>query len=247
MPTARSRVLHLLAPIALTLLMTPLFVRAEDQPRPKLQSGDRIVFFGDSITQAGAGPKGYISVLRESIKARLPDTKVELIGAGISGNKVPDLQKRLDNDVLKHRPTIVVIYIGINDVWHGETDPARGTLPDAFTAGLEDLVARICNSSAETRIVLCTPSVIGEKTDGSNRLDSRLDQYATLSRTLAKKHKLVLCDLRQAFLDELKKSNPDNKESGILTSDRVHLNDAGNRFVAETLLDTLSPDSADKP
>jgi len=50
---------------------------------------------------------------------------VEVIGAGISGNKVPDLQRRLERDVLKKKPTVVFIYIGINDVWHGESDPKK--------------------------------------------------------------------------------------------------------------------------
>jgi lysophospholipase L1-like esterase len=49
---------------------------------------------------------------------------------------------------------------------------------------------------------------------------------------LAAKHKLPLIDLRQAFLEYNRKNNPENKESGILTSDRVHLNAAGNQFVA---------------
>ena len=42
----------------------------------------------------------------------------EMINAGISGHKVPDLQGRLDRDVLSKEPTVVFIYIGINDVWH---------------------------------------------------------------------------------------------------------------------------------
>ena len=59
------------------------------------------------------------------------------------------------------------------------------------------------------------------------------------SRNLAKELKLPLCDLRKAFVDHLKDHNPDNAEKGILTSDRVHLNDSGNKFVAETMLKVL--------
>jgi hypothetical protein len=35
------------------------------------------------------------------------------------------------------------------------------------------------------------------------------------------------------------KNNPENREAGILTSDRVHLNDVGNRFVAVEMLKAL--------
>ncbi len=88
-------------------------------------------------------------------------------------------------------------------------------------------------------MVLCTPTVIGEKTDGTNKLDKMLEEYAEISRTVAKEQKVTLCDLRKAFLGYLKEHNKENKEASILTGDRVHLNDAGNRFVAEVMLKSL--------
>jgi len=138
---------------------------------------------------------------------------------------------------LAKKPTVVVIYIGINDVWHGEKDPARGTTPDKFEAGLKELIGKCTKAGA--RVLLCTPSVIGEKPDGSNNLDAKLDEYSEISRKVAKELDLPLCDLRKAFLDHLKEKNVDKKEKGILTSDRVHLNDAGNKFVAEVMLKSL--------
>ena len=203
-----------------------------------VKKGDRIVFLGDSITQAGAGPKGYVSLIRNELNEKHKDLGIEVIGAGISGNKVPDLQRRLDRDVLSKSPTIVVIYIGINDVWHGEKDPAKGTLPDAFAAGLKDVIEK-CRA-AGARVVLCTPTVIGEKNDGSNNLDARLDAYSDIGRKTAKELGVELCDLRKAFLDHLKEHNPDNVNKGILTGDTVHLNDAGNQFVAQVMLKALT-------
>ena len=81
-------------------------------------------------------------------------------------------------------------------------------------------------------VVLATPSVIGEKTDGSNQLDAMLEEYAAISRKVAKDTGTTLCDLRVAFMEHLKKNNPDNKDHGVLTSDTCHLNSAGNQFVA---------------
>ena len=209
-----------------------------DEPSVKLKKGDRVVFLGDSITQGGdSHDKGYVRLIRKTLTEKHADLGIEVIGAGISGNKVPDLQRRLEKDVLARKPTIVVIYIGINDVWHGEKDPTRGTMPDAFTAGLKDVIGR-CTSAGAT-VVICTPTLIGEKKDGANSLDEKLDQYSDLSRNLAKELKLPLCDLREAFVDHLKDHNPDNAEQKILTSDRVHLNDAGNKFVADTMLKVL--------
>lgn len=217
-----------LVTLALTLALAPA-AAADDPP---LRKGERIVFLGDSITQAGVGPKGYVTQIKKQLAEKHPDLGVEVIGAGISGNKVPDLQKRLDKDVLAKKPTLVVIYIGINDVWHGEKDPARGTPKDKFEAGLTDIIGKI--KAAGARVVLCTPTVIGEQK--ANPLDAKLDEYAGVSRAVAKATGSQLCDLRAAFREYLATHNAGDKASGVLTTDRVHLNDAGNKLVADTIL-----------
>ena len=73
----------------------------------------------------------------------------------------------------------------------------------------------------------------------ANALDAKLDQYSDISRKIAKELKLPLCDLRGAFVEHLKAHNKDNAEKGVLTTDRVHLNQAGNEFVAKTMLKVL--------
>ncbi|MDQ3292189.1 MAG: SGNH/GDSL hydrolase family protein [Bacteroidota bacterium] len=197
-----------------------------------------VVFFGDSITQAGVKPGGYIDVLNQEIAKKGKSSQFNLIGAGIGGNKVPDLQKRLATDVLAKKPDLVFIYIGINDVWHYThpccKDKAGGTPIAQYEAGLKDIISQIKESGA--KVVLCTPSVIGEKPDGSNAEDAMLEQYAAISRKVARETKVKLCDLRTAFISRLKEQNTENAEQGILTSDRVHLNAAGNRLVAEQML-----------
>ena len=234
MPSLTRMIIPCLASALLVAgtVLTPSCLQAEDVV---LKSGDRLVFLGDSITQGGAGPKGYISVFKELLAEQKPDLKVEVIGAGISGNKVPDLERRLERDVLSKKPSVVVIYIGINDVWHSES--GRGTSKEDFEAGLRRIIEQI--EKVGGRPVLCTASVIGEKTDGSNKLDKMLDEYCEISRKVAAETKTQLIDLRKAFLAHTKANNPDNKEAGVLTTDRVHLNDAGNRFVAEQMYTAL--------
>ncbi len=194
-----------------------------------LKAGDKIAFLGDSITEVGAKKDGYIWVIEQALTASQAEKKIELVKTGRSGNKVPDLQNRVEKDVISKKPTIVFIYIGINDVWH--SDSGKGTPKDKFEAGLLDVIKRVQDGGAI--VVLATPSVIGEKTDGTNKHDAMLEEYANISRKIAKDGNLVLCDLRKAFLDHLKESNKANKEAGILTGDRVHLNAAGNKFVAD--------------
>jgi len=215
------------------LLFIGLLLAFTSAPKTKT-----VVFFGDSITQAGVKPGGYIDVLNQKLAEKGKSSQYNLVGAGIGGNKVPDLQKRLATDVLAKKPDLVFIYIGINDVWHYShpccKDKAGGTPIEQYEAGLKDIINQIKATGA--KVVLCTPSVIGEKPDGTNAEDAMLDQYADVSRKVARETKVKLCDLRTAFIQHLKEKNTENAEQGVLTTDRVHLNNAGNQFVAEQML-----------
>ena len=224
---------------ALSVLSLAPCSQAKQAP---LNKNERIVFLGDSITAAGPRPGGYITLSAESIAKAYPDLNIELIGAGIGGHKVPDCEKRLDKDVLQKKPTIVFIYIGINDVWHW-THPRvvargkKGTTPEAFENGLRDMIKKINDVGA--RVILCTPTVIGEKSDGTNSDDQRLDEYADISRKVAKETGSQLLDFRKGFITYLKEHNSKNANKGILTSDSVHMNSAGNQLLAKLVLEAL--------
>lgn len=87
------------------ILLVPVIGLAEE-PAGKLKAGDRIVFLGDSITQGGAGPNGYVTMIRQALDKKHADLKIEVIGAGISGNKVPDLQHESTKTSLpRNRPS----------------------------------------------------------------------------------------------------------------------------------------------
>jgi lysophospholipase L1-like esterase len=192
----------------------------------------KVLFFGDSITEAGVKSGGYIDVLNTMLKEQKLDDQYELVGAGIGGNKVYDLYLRMETDVLSKKPDIVVIFIGVNDVWHKQS-MGTGTDADKFSRFYQAIISKL--KAQNISIILATPAVIGEKTDHSNQLDGDLNRYSNLIRELAKKENLPLVDLRKAFLDFNLKNNPENKDQGILTTDRVHLNAAGNKLVAERM------------
>lgn len=210
-------------------------VVALTSPGTPLQRGERIVFLGDSLTAAGAGPEGYITLLREAVTAQRPDLGIQWIGAGIGGHKVPDIQARLTRDVLSLGPSVVCIVIGVNDVWHVEM--GSGTPADAYEGGLRDVIARCQKAGAE--VVLATPPLIGEKHRGQNKHDAQLDVFAGLSRKVAARMGVTVCDLRVAMTDYLRVFNPDNVEKGILTTDGVHFTKEGNRFVADQVAQAL--------
>lgn len=218
--------------ILFTLFIASMFVLSAYRSDRK----KKILFFGDSITELGVKPNGYIRVIEELIRNEDKSAQYELIGKGISGNKIYDLFLRMEEDVLKLQPHIVVIYIGVNDVWH-KSLLGTGTDYDKFGKFYQAVVDKM--KAAGIQVILCTPAVIGEKHDGTNPQDGELDHYSNWIRKYAVENQLPLVDLRTAFLNYIKANNPTHQDSKILTYDRVHLNDAGNKLVAEQMWEKI--------
>ena len=223
-----ARVLTL---IALTCLASA--VSAQDNRQVQLKQDDRILFFGDSLTQLGGQDapkqhvtKGYVKLVQEALDKSHPDLGVKVDWVATGGHTVPDLVKRLDKDVLTKKPTIVVIQIGCND--------ARRLDKDVFKKSLEDLIDRL--EKEKIQVVQCTLTSVGERHDGTNNDDPELEYFAAIQRRIIKAKNVPHNDLRKAFVDHWKKNNPDNKGSGILTYDGNHWNQTGMQFVAEQML-----------
>ncbi len=192
----------------------------------------KVIFFGDSITQAGIRPGGYIKLMDTLLQQEGLQEKYELVGAGIGGDKIYDLYLRMEEDVLKQAPDIVLIYVGVNDVWH-KSSSGTGTDFNKFGRFYEAVVNKLL--AAGIKVIICTPAVIGERTDNSNPQDGDLNFYSNWLRSYANNNHLPLVDLRSAFQQYDLKNNPQNKEAGILTVDRVHLTPAGNKLVADEM------------
>ena len=196
----------------------------------------KILFFGDSITQMGVNKGGYIDLLNDRLLKTNMQQGVELIGAGIGGNKVYDLYLRMPEDVLSKKPNTVVVWVGVNDVWH-KTSLGTGTDLDKFEKFYKAIIKLL--QAKKIAVVLTTPAAIGEKYDGTNPQDKDLDTYSDVIRKLAAGNSCKLVDLRSTFMQYEKKYNNENKESGLLTTDRVHLTVRGNELVAEEMAKAL--------
>jgi isoamyl acetate esterase len=205
------------------------------------QKKTKVIFFGDSITELGVMTRpdagaGYVLKIDSLCRSENKTDQFEFVGAGVSGNKIYDLYLRLEDDVLNKNPDIVVIYIGVNDVWH-KSVRGTGTDPDKFEKFYQAILKKL--KEKNIKAIICTPAVVGERTDFSNALDGDLNLYSNIIRGIAKKNSLPLIDLRQKFLDYGKANNPNNQEQNILTRDRVHLNERGNMLVATEMWKTV--------
>src|SRR5262245_30903984 len=132
--------------LSLSLALLLSVVAFDDDPAAKqvdLKKGDRIIFFGDSLTELAIKDKnvpegkGYVPLVREALK----DKGVEVDAVATGGHRVPNLLARVDRDVLSRKPTIVVIQIGVNDAGSGVT-------PEKFKTQLEELIDRLHKGGA---------------------------------------------------------------------------------------------------
>lgn len=214
------------------LLFAGIIMLCSFQPKKPI----KVVFFGDSITEYAVQPNGFITLIQQRLKAEQKDKDYEVAGAGIGGNKIYDLYLRYEDDVLTKNPDVVVIWVGVNDVWHKRLF-GTGTDWDKFGKFYTALIKKL--QAKNIKVVICTPASIGEKTDYSNELDGDLNKYSGIIRDLAKQNNCDLMDFRTIFHEYNVKNNPDNKGEGILTKDGVHLNDEGNKYVADLFYKSL--------
>ena len=196
----------------------------------------KVVFFGDSITQMGVDKGGYIDLIKQDIFSKGLSEKYDIVGAGIGGNKIYDLFLRMDKDVLDQHPDVVVIWVGVNDVWH-KSSMGTGTDYDKFGKFYDAVVKKM--QAQGIKVILVTPAAIGERNDFSNEQDGDLNLYSNWIRKYAADNTLGLVDLRKSFHEYSVANNPKNEEAGILTTDRVHLNAKGNAFVAEQMWNAI--------
>ena len=210
--------------------------------RPPLLKGvHRIVCLGDSITQGGEGPGGYVWMVRHYLSALYPQQPIEVVNAGISGHKSTDMLARFQRDVLDKKPDLVTISVGVNDVWHGfydnhpDGDGPRGIPLVEYRQHVEDMIVQAEKSGA--KVVVLSTTVIHEE---DNRENAKLKNYNAALRDLAKKHHAAFVDYQKPFWVLI---NAYRKETGghelLLTVDGVHMNATGNRVMAHTLLTGL--------
>lgn len=215
-------------------------IMAMDQIRiPQYLVGvHKIVCMGDSITQMG-DPNGYVSMVRDCLKTTFPKDPIQVINAGIGGEKSNDMLARFQRDVIDKKPQLVTLSVGINDVWHGfDSDHPKGGGPGgvdlaSYTTYVSEMVAKA--EQNRIKIILLSPTIITE--DPLDVQNIKLEQYVKAEEEIAHKYHCKFINLQQVFFAELAKAKtilpPENL---YLTDDGVHLDLDGNKIMAREVL-----------
>jgi acyl-CoA thioesterase I len=214
---------------------------------PPLKGVKRIVMLGDSITQGGESPGGYVWLVRTYLNKLYPTAGIEVLNAGISGHKSTDMLARFQKDVLDKKPDLITISVGVNDVWHGyfdfannrpipEGDGPNGITLDAYTRNVEEMIRR--GKAAGAKIVVLSTTVIYE--DAQSKPNISVAGYNAALKRLAKKHGAGFVDFQKPFQKIIAAyRGTTGARDNLLTTDGVHMNAAGNKVMAYTVLQGL--------
>ena len=213
------------------------------QPLLFLQPHDVILFQGDSITDGGRQRTGsdfnhimgqdYAYILAAQIGAQSPERELVFLNRGISGNRVPDLEARWQDDTIALHPQLLSILIGVNGLL------TRASVPSAFEqfeAGYDHLLAETIAALPTTKIVLGEPFLFpvgNQKADFATNYAEMKKRQAVVDRLAAKYH-LPVVHYQQAFDAALPKLPPEH-----WSWDGVHPTYAGHGLMAQEWLKTV--------
>ena len=195
----------------------------------------KILFYGDSITDAGRDRNpganissygfGYVIHVAGKLAERDPN-KYKVINTGISGNRIVDLYSRIKADLWNREPDVISILIGINDIWH-ELSYKNGVEPERFEKVYRMLLEDTMKKLPKTKIIICEPFYLpGTATDGHDEF-KMTPEYARIAKKLADELGLYFLPLQSVLEEAAKKSS-----NQLVLSDGVHPNLYGTVVIA---------------
>ena len=218
--------------VELTDTMLPVIkatIGSELTSRKKILSGDpvKVVCFGDSVTGVyyhSGSRRAYTNMLGIALERVSGNANVEMINAGISGHTTVNALARIDRDVLAHKPDLVTVMFGLNDM-------TRVSLDD-YKTNLKTIVEKCRAVGAE--VVLATPNNV---INTSSRPTNKLVTYCDVVRKVGRELGIPICDTYQQ-LDGTRAE--DSFDWRLLMSDPIHPNMAGHKSIAERLAQTIT-------
>ena len=201
----------------------------------------RILFQGDSITDAGRDKRnffdmgnGYPKYAAKLIREAHPELELEFINLGISGNRTDQLFDRMSKDLIDLKPDVVSILIGINDIWHRHGSDRIMTTDGQIEANYRAILERI-RKETSAKIIMMVPYIL----DCEDKVQTRADLPAlqAIVRKLADEYADVLIPLDEQF-DEAMKTQP---EPHYYSGDAVHPNPNGAAFIGARYAEAIEP------
>lgn len=207
-------------------------------PGLAIQSGDHVVFYGDSITDQ----RLYTTFVETYIRARFPAMDVRFTHSGWGGDRVGGgagggIRQRLERDVIAYQPTMVTVMLGMNDGRYRAHDPM---IFEIYANGYRNLVKQLKTALPGARITAIQPSPyddVTRKPTFPGGYNATLLRFSEFLAELAAAENLMLADLNRPVVAAIEKAYAtDPKLAEQISPDRVHPRPPGHLLMAAALL-----------
>ena len=196
----------------LVLLIAALSATGDDKPFA-LKDGDRVVFYGDSITDQ----RLYTTYTETYVVTRFPNKNITFVHSGWGGDRVSGggggpIDLRLTRDVIAYKPTVVTVMLGMNDASYRPFDQG---IFDAYAKGYEHLVDTLRQNLPGVRLTLIGPSPFDDVTRApafEGGYNAVLLRYAQFVKELSEKVNGTYADLNTSVVEATKKAEAANHE-----------------------------------
>jgi lysophospholipase L1-like esterase len=201
-----------------------------------LHEGDRVVFYGDSIT----AQRLYTRFIEDFALTRYPQMHVTFWNAGIPGDTVyggytGDMPTRLKRDLLPHQPTMITIMLGMNDGYYMAFNQKY---LDVYKEGYRKLLDTLQSGVPAARVTLISPTPYDEVTHGSEfaGYNEVIRRHSAFVKELAAAAHLGFSDFNQVETDLLNAGTLKNSSlAALLIPDRIHPAEASHWVMAAAL------------
>jgi lysophospholipase L1-like esterase len=208
-------------------------------------SGEVVLFQGDSITDAGRNKNqelpndawsfgvGYANHIGSWLLEEMPGKHLTIYNRGISGNKVFQLADRWDKDCLDLKPSVLSVLIGVNDYWHFRNGNYDGT-PEIYENDFRKLLSRTMDALPQLRLLICQPFIL----TGTSAVDETwvepFSAYQAIAKKISDEFGAIWVPFQEAFNKATELADPT-----YWTADGVHPSMAGAQLMANTWLEAL--------
>ena len=202
-----------------------------------IRPDDVVLFTGDSITDCGRNREdannlggGYQMLAAGQLFAQVGSPDLKVYNRGISGNRVYDLEARIESDLLALKPTVLSILIGINDTWRRFDSNTISATAD-FKASYQRILSRVKKELPETQIILLEPFLLPVPEDRKNWRED-LDPKITATRELSIEFGTEFIPFDGIFAEAATRA-----PANYWLPDGVHPSLAGHTLIADAWLD----------
>ena len=204
----------------------------------------RILFQGDSITDAGRNREdfyslgyGYPLLVAAHLTAEYPG-EYEYVNRGVGGDLLVDLYNRRQADLLDLAPDYLSLFIGTNDAW-AELDQGRPIVTEAFEQMYTDLLDEIFATYPDVKVMLISPAIMEglfsrnteEQPDRLNQFRIHVASRIEAVRKMAAKYNLPFVDM-QAVYD----AACERADAFVWTGDGAHPTAGGHELIKRAWL-----------